>query len=464
MSSFVTLRGRGGVGDVLKVATPLIVANLGHAFMLFIDRMMLSHYSPAAMGAAVSSGMVAFATCCVFLGTVGYASTFVAQHSGANQDDHIGRVMWQAVFMALFGGAAVACCTFASDWVFRICGHSPEMQKLESSYFSILSIGTVTPLMAMALSCFWSGRGKTRTVMVANLISLLGNVLFNYILIFGCPALHIPDMGIRGAGYATALSEFFGSTFYICVVLCDRKLVARYRLLDWRPDFRLIGRMVRFGFPSGLQILLDVTGFTVFTVYLGKIDDAVLISAGLVLSVYSIGFHPMIGLGMTGAIMVGQGVGARDIQFAKRSVRSAMVLALVYAALFLLFCTLCPELVMRIFGVAASSEVARLTRMQLLFVSLYLAADGAGLLFSNAIKGAGDTRFVMWIVIALSVFVLIGPTIMTFHLCKAFWPGVGNDALMMIMWGFVGLYSLIFGLGTFVRYLGGKWQKMSIIG
>ena len=69
-------RGRGGLGDVLKVAFPLIVASLVHAVNLFTDRMMLAAYSPLAMAAAFSAGLTTFTLSCIFLGTVGYAGAF----------------------------------------------------------------------------------------------------------------------------------------------------------------------------------------------------------------------------------------------------------------------------------------------------------------------------------------------------------------------------------------------------
>jgi len=93
-------RPNGG-REVLRVAAPLIVSSLSWTILTFIDRMMLNHVSGAAMAAAFSSSVAWFAVAALPLGVVSYANTFVAQYDGARQPARIGRVIWQAIWIAL---------------------------------------------------------------------------------------------------------------------------------------------------------------------------------------------------------------------------------------------------------------------------------------------------------------------------------------------------------------------------
>lgn len=95
---------RGNIWEVLKIALPLILASAGHSINLFVDRIMLQHYSEAAMAASFPAGLTAFSIICFFIGTVGYGSAFVAQYYGAKMHRRVGAAVWQAVYMALIGG------------------------------------------------------------------------------------------------------------------------------------------------------------------------------------------------------------------------------------------------------------------------------------------------------------------------------------------------------------------------
>ncbi|HAS83721.1 MAG TPA: MATE family efflux transporter, partial [Verrucomicrobia bacterium] len=104
----------GGMAQVLRVAIPLIMASSGHALRLFADRVMLAWYSPTAIAAAMPAGLACFCLMCFFLGTAGYASTFVAQYAGAGERKRIGLSIWQGVYIALAGGVVVGLCAPAA--------------------------------------------------------------------------------------------------------------------------------------------------------------------------------------------------------------------------------------------------------------------------------------------------------------------------------------------------------------
>ena len=93
----------GSFREVLAVAFPLILASSCHAVNMFVDRLMLTRYSPAAGAASFTGGITGFTVACLFIGTISYTGTFVAQYFGAGQHRRIGLVVWQGVFLALIG-------------------------------------------------------------------------------------------------------------------------------------------------------------------------------------------------------------------------------------------------------------------------------------------------------------------------------------------------------------------------
>ena len=465
-------RGRGGLIDVLKIALPLIVASLGHAINLFTDRMMLSAYSPLAMAAAFSAGLTSFTLSCIFFGTVGYAGVFVAQYTGAKEDDKVAQAVWQAVFIALLGGAFLAGTSFFSEELFRFFGHDPEIRRLETVYYRILALAGFLPLVMTALSVFWSGRAKTGMIMAVNLTVTLCNIPLNYLLIFGralrigSVTLTVPEMGIAGAAWGTIGAAAIGMTVYLVAFLLPSN---RRRFKPFRHIFapNLFLRLLRYGLPTGLQLGQDLVTFNIFIVLLGKISAPVLTACGAVFSIYSLAFNPMIGFGQTASILVGQGVGAKDIPFAERSVRSASLLLFGYSALMAAVFLLFPEMFNRIFSLPPG-EVRRLTRIMLLLTAAYMLFDGMNVLFSNAVKGAGDTCFVMivglilgWGVFALpcmaAYWYLSGPGVARFGVERA------QDLCVWTLWSIMMTYITLLGGTLFLRYRGGKWKTMRVI-
>ena len=124
-----------GYKQVLIIAFPLILSTGSWSIQQFVDRMYLSWYSPDALAAAVPTGLLSFTIVSFFLGTSGYASTFVAQYTGAGKSERIGPAMWQGIYFAIIGGLVVASTFFLADPIFDAVGHEPAVKALEKEYW-----------------------------------------------------------------------------------------------------------------------------------------------------------------------------------------------------------------------------------------------------------------------------------------------------------------------------------------
>ena len=131
-----------GFGAVFKIALPLILSNSCHAANMFFDRLMLARYSNEAVAAAFTGGLTHFTISCVFVGTVGYTGTFVAQYDGSGHRERIGRAMWQGIYLALLGTVVMTSGYWWAEPLFSCFGHDPGVAEQEAVYFRILSIGS----------------------------------------------------------------------------------------------------------------------------------------------------------------------------------------------------------------------------------------------------------------------------------------------------------------------------------
>ena len=189
---------------IFTVSMPLVVSLGATTVMEFTDRLFLARYSLDAIAAALPAGIMALLAMTIFLGTTSYVSVFVAQYTGQGRPEMVGRAVWQGIYVALLGAAVLGGMAFLAEGIFALGGHSREIQVLESIYFRTLCLGAGIHLAGGAFAGFFTGQGRTRVVMLANLAGMLLNIPLDYCLINGIGPF--PELGIFGAGLATVMS------------------------------------------------------------------------------------------------------------------------------------------------------------------------------------------------------------------------------------------------------------------
>ncbi len=443
-----------GMRTVLRIALPLILASSGHAIRMLADRIMLSKFSQDAIAASMPAGLTAFTLMAFFIGTAGYANTFVAQYTGAGQHRRVGSAVWQGLWLSALGGALMALAAFAGPAIFAWMGHTPAVQAEQIVYFKVLCLFSAPALMLSTLLTYWSGRGRTRTVMAIELFTAAVNVGLNALLIFGHAGL--PRMGIAGAGLATGISACLGLAITAVLFLrpADRRDYGTWprRLFD--PA--LMRRLLRFGLPNGTQFMLDLAAFNLFVALLGRVGVVELEAANMAFGLNAVTFIPLFGLGMTVSILVGQSVGAGQPDQARRAVYSAMRLAMLYSAAVgaaFLFAT---DWVLAPFtrpGDPSQAAVMAIAARSMRYIVAYLAFDALYIIYSHAIKGAGDTRFALLMSLGLSWGTLVLPC----------YIAIQFDGTIWTLWRLLVVHVMLAGVVFWLRYRAGHWRRMRVV-
>jgi MATE family multidrug resistance protein len=418
--------------------------------------MFLSWYAPEAIAAAMPAGMVYFSIVSIFMGTAGYASTFVAQYYGAKRFDRIGPALWQGVYVSLAGGFALLCLIPFGESIFRLVGHDELVQHSEVVYFQIICLGGGPYIASYALSGFYSGRGRTWPVMWVNIFATAVNLILDYALIFG--HWGFPEMGIKGAGIATVIAGIFSLLAFLALISTGAYNQTYHTIKGWRPERQLFVRLLRFGVPSGVQFFLEMVGFTVFVLLVGRLGTISLAATNIAFNINTLAFMPMIGCGIAISMLVGQYLGADKPDFAQTSAYSGFHLTFAYMTSIAAAYLLLPNIFVTPFALQADpqafSEIYQYCIILLRFVAVYSIFDTMNIIFCSAIKGAGDTRFVMFMTVILSVFVLILPTYLAI---------VVFEYGLMISWLLATIYVIMLSVAFYFRFLNGKWKTMRVI-
>lgn len=448
-------RAEGGGREVVTLALPLVVSTSSWTLMLFIDRVFLSWYSRDALAASMPSSMLSFTLICFFLGIASYVNTFVAQYFGAGHSERIGLAVWQGVWVGAATFPFVALIIPLAPRIFALVAHEPAIQAMEQTYFSIVLWGMSASVMSAALSGFFTGRGRTQTVMVVDIGMALVNLVLDYIFIFG--KLGLPAMGIAGAAYATVIAYGFQFVAFLALFLLPAN---RREFGTWaglRLDRELMSRLLRFGFPSGFQMLVDVIAFTFFIMLVGRLGPLELVVANVAFNINMLAFVPMLGVGIAVTTLVGQRLGENRPDLASRSAWSAAALSTGYMATISAVYVFAPGWLLRLHGANMDpAEFAKLTAVAavlLRFVALYCMFDTLAVIFMGALKGAGDTRFILYVSMVLAV-----------SMSAASWIGIE-----VLHFGLFGAWSIItvaimsVGIVYTLRFMQGRWRSMRVI-
>lgn len=440
---------------MLNLSTPLIISIGASSIQMFIDRIFLTWYSTDAMAGALQAGITSFAIASLFLGTVTYVNTFVAQYSGAGGFRRIGPAVWQGIYLSLAAGILMLLLIPLAACLFAWMGHDKGVSQCEIIYFKIMCVGALPMLMASTLASFFTGRGDTRIVMHVNLVATMLNIVLDYVLIFG--KFGFPQLGIAGAAWATVAASVLPVLVYFYVFLQPQHRRDYATLQGWGIDFKLFRRLLRFGLPNGVQFMLDVCAFAVFVMLVGKINKTALAATSMALGINTLAFMPMLGVGTAVSILVGQALGKNQPLLAQRSTWSGFYMTYGYMTLLALGYWLFPKLFLYPFAVRADvSEFAVIEPIAtklLCFVAFYCLFDTGNIIFSAALKGAGDTRFVMVITVILSWVVMVLPS----------WLAVKYGYGLYVAWSFATAYVCILAMVFLLRFLAGKWKSMRVI-
>jgi len=448
-------RRPGGFRETLAVALPLIASTVSWTIMIFTDRVFLAWHSHDAVAAALPAGNIAFTLICFPLGIASYVNTFVAQYHGAGRPRRIGPAVWQALFIGLVTAPLAMATIPLAPKIFAAMGHDPHVARYEVEYYQALCWGESTLVLVAALSAFFTGRGCMRTVMVVDSSAAALNILLDYLWIFGHAGF--PALGPAGAAWATTVATWLRLATYL--VLWWRPPLRRtfHTLSGWRFDRELFGRLIWFGFPNGLQYLFEMGAFSVFLVLVGQMGKRELAASNLSFNLNSFAFMPILGIGLAASTLVGQHLGEDRPKLAERSTWSAFTLGgglmAVVASLYLF----APDWLLYAYSInsdpAEFAELQSLAEVLLRFVAFYCLFDAMNIIFSGALKGAGDTGFVLVTTLSISLVV-----------AAATWIGVKwFDLGLYWCWSVVSAWVFLLGVVFLLRYLYGPWRGMRVI-
>ena len=386
---------RATLKELLTLAYPMIISQGAFAVMIFTDRYFMSLVSPTHMGASLAGGVASFFCMSLFIGVLSYSNALTAQYFGRKQFDKCSLVVTQGLLLTLFFAPLLVAIGYISLGSFEFMGHAPEQAALAQQYFIILIWGAIFSLGKTCIASYFSGIGRTHIVMIADTVGVAINIPLTWALIFGYG--EVPAMGIAGAAYATIISTLISLLIFSYFYLEKRHATTFLVKQSFRLDRGILRRFVRLGFPSGIEMFLNVAAFNLFLLMFQSYGIAESASAAIVFNWDIVAYVPMIGLNVAIISLIGRHIGAGDTTLMSQVIRISFMLGLGYSSILAVLFYLGREPLVAIFlATGSSSDIQTLASFMMIGLATYVMADATILIAGGVLRGAGDTRWLMW--------------------------------------------------------------------
>lgn len=446
--------------EILKLVWPLALGMVNNALMQFVDRAFLARESMASLEAVLPASMLSLILLGFFQAIVAYSGTFVATYHGA-RDERMCRASCSAgVLLALVFGVMSFIFIPAGGFVFETFSNGAEVISRQKTYFSITVAGGVFLYGQMALQSYFTGRGRTRTVFYVNLAGNILNAVLDPLLIFGLCGL--PHLGIAGAAYATVASLLLQWVALWWLLRLDKRRAdpkaayAKDVKCCSSEMWSLILRIVRFGTMSGLYNVLNLLSFTIFVFFTGRVGHLEAAVSNACFAVNYLLFAPIEGFALGAATLVGQAKGAKDPDAARIAGWRCAFLAVLTIAVLLGITLLLYRPILSIFA-PADPELAQkfidLGFTLLILMATWQIFEVFDTVVSGALKGAGDTSFVLWWMLIAAFLFWMPLVVIASHL----------QYPMQMLWSTMILYVAVLSVGTLFRWRSGRWLRVNLV-
>lgn len=392
---------RGSLG-VWTLAWPSIITNLFYATSSIAAIKVVGDLGPDAIAAAVTGQRVTFILQALLTGVLAGSTALIARNWGANDKLEAGiffsRTVQLVTFLALI--SAVLIWKFAEPLVIFF-GLKDEALIFSTQYLKSIApfyigygcgLGLITALRAI---------GDVKTPLIIGVIMNLFAIFFMLVLVNGW--LGFPKYGVVGAALGNGVSFVIGAALLIVFWLSNQLQVKYSSIFNF--DIKRVKEIFEVGLPAALEQVIFQIGITAFLILVAFYGTEAYAAYGIGVQILSFSIVIGFGFSIAGATLVGQHLGAKNEEQAKRAGWGAMRLSIISMTFFGVLITIFAEPLARY--MIDNDEVVRLTVIFIWLLGSMQPLMAIEFSLGGALRGAGDTKTPLAITLTCLLFIRV---------------------------------------------------------
>lgn len=408
----------------VRLSVPVVIGQLGIILTGVIDNMMVGWVSHEHLSASSLANALYFILVVISMGITNAIAPLVAESDAAENHDKSSAVLRQSVWLAVISSVVTMMLMEGSIHLMPYLRQPEGDVLLGSSYLRWVYLSVPPMILFLTYKGYTDGLSQTRIAMIVTLAGLVFNALANWALIFG--RWGFPRWELDGAGVATLASRIFMLALVVLFVHLA-KSGSRLSLStgSWKPDWRVMRRILGIGLPSGFQLFFEVGAFAGAVIIIGQIGPEARSAHQIVLNLASITYMVVVGISAGASIRVGNAIGRNDLKEARLAGNAGLFLGASFMSLSAIVFLFGKDLFPTWYN--DHPEVLQISSELMLFASVFQISDGLQAVGLGILRGLQDVVIPM--LIAFVCYWLIALPlgyVSTFHLemgPKGMWVG-----------------------------------------
>lgn len=409
---------------------------------------LLGYGSAEAISVTGLANQMIFLVSTIFMSVAIGSTALIARAFGGGDREQANQVVQQSIVLGIVFGllSMVGGLIFARPFL-RLLDIPPELLQLGVDFLHVASISFAPAMLLFVGTACLRGAGDTRTPLWIMLGVNLVNILICWLLING--RFGLPAMGIVGAAIGASTGRILGGI--VIIILLLRGMAGLKLNPRLKADFGMIKRIMNIGIPAAIEQFVFQGAMIIFARFVINLGTTAYAAHNVAFSIQSVSFLAGMGYATAVTTLVGQSLGAKRPEDARKSTEEALlqcgVIMIVLGAILVSF----PGWFLRLFTL--DMNVVAAGHFPLQVAGIIQLAFALNMIFSGALRGAGDTRWPLYIKLISTWGVRLPVTMLMVG-----WLGYGLPGI----WFAMCLDFTIQGILAAWRFKSGKWQKIEV--
>lgn len=380
---------------IISIIVPITIDNVLQMIAGIVSMGMIGRIDALSISALGISMRITQIIWALFKGITTGATVFVAQYYGAGEMCKVKNVIRQTLFSGIALVLLLQVVVYTQAYrLLMIFNPDPELLGLATEYVRTVSFGLPFLAVMLIIGGVLQGMGNAKTPMFITIVMNIVNILAGYVLIFG--RLGITPMGVRGAALATVASQGTAAVLGLYIIFNrNGVLKGSLNMKYLKADRAQIKEVYRVGLPTSMESIFWQLAAIILTRAILTFGETAFAAHQLGLQAESISYTPAAGFGVVATALIGQALGARDKELARRYLRQILKGAMCITAVCVIVLVGFPRVLMS--ALTDNREIIGLSSIYLMLMgSVQFFQNTTGVL-AGAMRGAGFTKVPMMV-------------------------------------------------------------------
>ena len=379
------------IKNIFQITLPAVFDLLAQTLIMALDMKMVSSLGPSAISSVGvgTAGMYALIPALIAVATG--TTALLSRAYGADNKLDGKKAFAQSFFIAVpLGIFLTIIFLLFSEQIINLVGNAKDMNLKDAILYQNMTV-IGFPFLGVSIATFYAFRamGENKIPMIGNTLALVLKIILNFLLVY------LFKWGIFGAALSTTLTRLFSAIFSIYLVFWSKKNWISLELKDLKFDYFISKRILKVGIPAAVEQLGLRIGMLIFEMMVISLGNLSYAAHKIALTAESISFNLGFAFSFAASALVGQELGKGSSQKALKNGYICTIIAMIVMSTFGLLFFIIPQFLVSLF--TKDKDVIELATMALKIVSICQPFSGASMVLAGALRGAGDTKSVLFI-------------------------------------------------------------------